>query len=168
MIIKVGIAILVIGTGPLLLTLIFGNVNSNPVIFGVLSMVTFWPSIALILIGLAKTLWDRRKLKMKNPQNLKIKTFVLYIVILLLLLSSYIVYSMALSETVGPTTDLNFTCTGLKGLQWNCSFWNFFHRNVIIKFFTHYVIYFTALSMVTILGIHKGLTKMGKKQKHIT
>jgi hypothetical protein len=54
----IGVVILVIGSGPLLIimglaALGFGDdPNPNPVIFGIMAGLTFWPSIILILIGL--------------------------------------------------------------------------------------------------------------------
>jgi hypothetical protein len=47
---------LVLGTGPLLATALYlrlqGDRNPNPVGLGILAMLTFWPSIILIVIGL--------------------------------------------------------------------------------------------------------------------
>ena len=55
---KIGIIIFIIGSGPLLSTMLFSNIgilddpNPNPIIFGLMAMITFWPSIILILIGI--------------------------------------------------------------------------------------------------------------------
>jgi MFS superfamily sulfate permease-like transporter len=54
----IGVVLLVIGSGPLIITmglaaLGFGDdPNPNPVIFGIMAGLTFWPSIILIGIGL--------------------------------------------------------------------------------------------------------------------
>jgi len=54
----IGVVLLVIGSGPLIITmglaaLGFGDdPNPNPVIFGIMASLTFWPSIILIGIGL--------------------------------------------------------------------------------------------------------------------
>jgi MFS superfamily sulfate permease-like transporter len=54
----IGVVLLVIGSGPLLIimglaALGFGDdPNPNPVIFGIMAGLTFWPSIILIVIGL--------------------------------------------------------------------------------------------------------------------
>lgn len=52
----IGVALLVIGTGPLLTAGLYewsqGDKNSNPVVWGILAFFTFWPSMILIVIGL--------------------------------------------------------------------------------------------------------------------
>jgi hypothetical protein len=52
----IGIALLVLGSGPLLVSVAYawsqGDRNPNPVGPGILAMFTFWPSIILIVIGL--------------------------------------------------------------------------------------------------------------------
>jgi hypothetical protein len=52
----IGLALLVLGTGPLLVTVMYawlqGEGNPNPIGPGILVMFTFWPSIILIVIGL--------------------------------------------------------------------------------------------------------------------
>ena len=52
----VGVALLVIGTGPLLASSLYlewhGDSNPNPIGPGLLAMVTFWPSVLLVVIGL--------------------------------------------------------------------------------------------------------------------
>ncbi len=53
--------LLVLGTGPLLSVIIyaslgFGDPNPNPVIFGILAFLTFWPSVACMLTGLILSL----------------------------------------------------------------------------------------------------------------
>lgn len=47
----VGLALLALGTGPLLVTIAM-DPKANPVGFGMLTFFTFWPSILLIVIGL--------------------------------------------------------------------------------------------------------------------
>ena len=57
MMIVAGVAMLVLGTGPLLLTILFAYLgwtsdpNPNPVGFGILAMCTFFPSLGLIVVG---------------------------------------------------------------------------------------------------------------------
>lgn len=56
----VGLVLLLFGSGPLIVTISlaalgFGDdPNPNPVIFGMMAGLTFWPSIILIVIGLYK------------------------------------------------------------------------------------------------------------------
>ena len=56
--VKTGLFTLVLGTGPLLVLIIldtFGIVNvPNPVGFGIISFISFWPAIILIIIGAFK------------------------------------------------------------------------------------------------------------------
>lgn len=54
----IGVAVLVLGTGPLVVIMIVaalgltGDPNPNPVGFGILAGVTFWPGIAITAIGI--------------------------------------------------------------------------------------------------------------------
>ena len=54
----VGIILLVIGSGPLIITMAAAKLgmtadpNPNPIIFGIMAMFTFWPGIAFMGIGL--------------------------------------------------------------------------------------------------------------------
>jgi len=62
----IGIALLVIGTGPLLASVAYlelwqGDPNPNPIVPGMLAMFTFWPSIILILIGIMGVVRNRKK-----------------------------------------------------------------------------------------------------------
>ena len=58
--IRVGVAGLILGTGPLLLAVaisyLMGDKNPNPIGPGLLAMLTFWPSILLIVIGVIVTI----------------------------------------------------------------------------------------------------------------
>ena len=55
---KTGIIIFIIGSGPLLSIMLLSKIgilddpNPNPIIFGLMAMITFWPSIILIVIGI--------------------------------------------------------------------------------------------------------------------
>jgi hypothetical protein len=55
-----GLAILVFGSGPLIGTMLAAELgltedpNPNPVAFGIMAMLTFWPGIALILVGISR------------------------------------------------------------------------------------------------------------------
>lgn len=51
-----GLALLVVGTGPLLIWIAISP-NSNPVGPGILTFFTFWPSIGLIVVGVAIGVW---------------------------------------------------------------------------------------------------------------
>ena len=57
---RIGLIIFIVGSGPLLLVMLFSKIgllqdtNPNPILFGIMAMVTFWPSILLILIGVIK------------------------------------------------------------------------------------------------------------------
>ncbi len=60
-----GALLLVLGSGPLLVSIALTTLgmtkdpNPNPVGFGMLAVMTFWPGIALMLVGLARNV--RRK-----------------------------------------------------------------------------------------------------------
>jgi hypothetical protein len=48
----------IFGSGPLLSVMLFAKMgilndpNPNPIIFGLMAMITFWPSLILIFIGI--------------------------------------------------------------------------------------------------------------------
>jgi hypothetical protein len=54
----IGIVVLAVGTGPLFITMLLASLgltkdpNPNPVGFGIMAFFTFYPSIALIVVGL--------------------------------------------------------------------------------------------------------------------
>ncbi len=56
----IGVALLVAGTGPLLAVIVLASLgltrdpNPNPIGFGLLAMVTFWPAVALIARGYSR------------------------------------------------------------------------------------------------------------------
>ncbi len=60
----IGLALLVLGTGPLL-TLIFlssvgiGDPDPNPVGLGLLAFFTFWPAVAIAVTGLVRIVGER-------------------------------------------------------------------------------------------------------------
>ena len=62
-------ALFVVGSGPLLITILLASFgltrdpNPNPVGFGILAFLTFWPSVILIVIGIARTVLRRRAAK---------------------------------------------------------------------------------------------------------
>lgn len=64
--IRIGAAILVLGSGPLLAVIVAAKLsltsdpNPNPVGFGMLAGLTFWPGIILLLVGVL-TVWQRRR-----------------------------------------------------------------------------------------------------------
>ena len=55
---KIGVLLLVIGTSPLLIVILLntlGIINApNPVGFGIIFFITFWPAIILVIIGIIK------------------------------------------------------------------------------------------------------------------
>jgi hypothetical protein len=63
--------LLVVGSGPLLLTILFAALgftddpNPNPIGFGLMAFLTFWPSVALIVIGLIESLLSFRDARRK-------------------------------------------------------------------------------------------------------
>jgi hypothetical protein len=65
----IGLALFVLGSGPLLITILLASLgltrdpNPNPVGFGILALFTFWPSVILIVIGIARTISKRRAAK---------------------------------------------------------------------------------------------------------
>lgn len=58
----IGIVVFAVGCGPLLITMMLATLgltndpNPNPVGFGILAMLTFYPSIALVLGGLVTSI----------------------------------------------------------------------------------------------------------------
>jgi hypothetical protein len=60
----IGLALLVVGTGPLVVSVLWlkwqGDPNPNPVGPGMCAMFTFWPSVALIAVGVVATILRRR------------------------------------------------------------------------------------------------------------
>lgn len=60
----VGVATLILGTGPLLLTVLL-DPSSNPVGFGMLTFFTFWPSVTLIGVGIIHGIVRAVKLRRK-------------------------------------------------------------------------------------------------------
>jgi len=72
---KVGLIILVIGTGPLLivgLLQILGAYEGTGLGFGLLFFVSFWPSIILIVIGVIITALNRKK-RFEKPETISEK-----------------------------------------------------------------------------------------------
>jgi hypothetical protein len=65
----VGSALFALGSGPLLITILLASLgltrdpNPNPVGFGILAFFTFWPSVILIVIGIARTISKMRATK---------------------------------------------------------------------------------------------------------
>ena len=55
--VKVGLGLLIVGTGPLLLVVaaaamgLWPDPNPNPIGLGLLSFLTFWPAIICIVVG---------------------------------------------------------------------------------------------------------------------
>jgi hypothetical protein len=70
---RLGIAGLVLGTGPLLLAVATehrtGDSNPNPVGFGILVMFTFRLSIILIFVGVVVTLIGKIRFARSQPQS---------------------------------------------------------------------------------------------------
>ena len=62
----IGIGIFAVGSGPLLLTILAAALgftrdpNPNPVGFGIIAFLTFWPSVGMILVGLAQSVMHHR------------------------------------------------------------------------------------------------------------
>jgi hypothetical protein len=57
----VGVILLVLGSGPLLSVLVLASLgltkdpNPNPVGFGVIAFLTFWPSVILMIVGVVRS-----------------------------------------------------------------------------------------------------------------
>jgi hypothetical protein len=55
---RIGVTIFIVGSSPLLLVMLFAKIgileDPNPILFGIMAMFTFWPSLLLILIGVIK------------------------------------------------------------------------------------------------------------------
>ena len=55
---RIGVIIFIVGSSPLLLVMLFAKIgileDPNPILFGIMAMFTFWPSLLLILIGVKK------------------------------------------------------------------------------------------------------------------
>lgn len=64
--IRIGVALLVFGSGPLLAVIVAAELgltsdpNPNPVGFGILAMCSFWPSVILIVCGIVGVVRKRR------------------------------------------------------------------------------------------------------------
>lgn len=62
--VKIGLALLVFGSSPLLLIILFAKLgltsdpDPNPIFFGILAGLTFWPALACLVIGVLRV---RRK-----------------------------------------------------------------------------------------------------------
>ena len=62
---KIGWAVFIIGSGPLLLIILLAEIgiwpdpNPNPVGLGIMALFTFWPSIICIIVGTIKWLWEK-------------------------------------------------------------------------------------------------------------
>ena len=62
---RLGLGLLVVGTGPLLLFLIadelglINDPNPNPIGLGLLFFFTIWPAIGLTVFGIARLMWAR-------------------------------------------------------------------------------------------------------------
>ena len=67
--IRWGIAGLVLGSGPLLVAVVIGNLhgdpNPNPIAQGMLAGITFWPSLICLVVGLIRA----RSAKSNSSQN---------------------------------------------------------------------------------------------------
>ena len=59
---RAGLLLFVVGSGPLLITMAASDLgltrdpNPNPVGFGILAMLTFWPSLVMMAVGCWKNL----------------------------------------------------------------------------------------------------------------
>jgi zinc transporter ZupT len=62
-----GLALMLVGSGPLLAVValaalgLYPDPNPNPIGFGLLAGLTFWPAVILMVVGLARTLNARRR-----------------------------------------------------------------------------------------------------------
>jgi len=56
--VRIGVAGLVVGSGPLLLAVgiahLHGDPNPNPIAPGILAGITFWPSLICLIVGFIK------------------------------------------------------------------------------------------------------------------
>ena len=65
--VRVGVVLFLVGSGPLLLTILAAKLgissdpNPNPVLFGMLAMLTFYPSLLLTIGGIISVMWQNRK-----------------------------------------------------------------------------------------------------------
>jgi hypothetical protein len=66
----IGLALFALGIGPLLTIILLANLGltrdpaPNPIGLGILAFLTFWPSVILIVIGIARTVSNRRAAKL--------------------------------------------------------------------------------------------------------
>ena len=64
--VQVGLAMLILGTGPLLFIIVAAAIglwpdpNPNPIGPGMLALLTFWPSLICLALGIARV-WLRRR-----------------------------------------------------------------------------------------------------------
>ena len=72
--IRIGSILLIFGSGPLLLIILAANLgllrdpNPNPVLFGIMAGLTFWPGVILLLVGIA-SVRSARKRAQSGPQD---------------------------------------------------------------------------------------------------
>lgn len=65
--IRIGSILLVFGSGPLLLIILAANLgltrdpNPNPVLFGIMAGLTFWPGVILMIVGIASVRSARKR-----------------------------------------------------------------------------------------------------------
>jgi hypothetical protein len=63
----IGLALFLLGSGPLLLIILLARLgfthdpNPNPVAFGILAGLTFWPSLILMVVGIARTVSKKKR-----------------------------------------------------------------------------------------------------------
>jgi hypothetical protein len=64
--VKIGLGLLVFGSGPLLLIILFAKLgltsdpNPNPIGPGMLAGLTFWPAVICLLIGISRVNQDQK------------------------------------------------------------------------------------------------------------
>jgi len=71
--VRIGLLLLVGGSSPLLLIVaaaklgLTADLNPNPIGFGILAMLTFWPGVICLLIGIGAAAATRRRDRGRRP-----------------------------------------------------------------------------------------------------
>jgi len=71
----IGLALFVVGSGPLLVIILMAAMgltkdpNPNPVGFGILAGITFWPSLILMIIGFVKSWRHYRRVQQNRKEE---------------------------------------------------------------------------------------------------
>ena len=72
-----GLILLIVGTGPLLTVILLAwlgvtdDPNPNPIGFGILAFLTFWPSVILVILGVVQSYTRYKSAQRSLPQEIR-------------------------------------------------------------------------------------------------